>query len=136
MIPEDIESPSIAITWLRAVASIIILFQFILFSLLFNFSSNIYILGIGWFLLLIGLGLIIVSSHQHQILSDIKSKRSNRLHRFAPYPIHVGWMVISISLALIIQQWYTILLAIGFVAVVILELRIVNKYTKGVPKVQ
>jgi len=109
---------------LRTIAGICIIIQFLIFSLLYNFTNNIYLLGIGWLSLPIGLGLILVSSQQQQTLSDIVVKRSGRLYNLIPYPMHLGWILISISLTLITQQWYSLFLTIGFVTVIILEIKV------------
>lgn len=107
---------------LRTTAGVCIIIQVLEFSILYNFTSNVYLLGIGWLLLPIGLGLVIVSSQQQQTLSDIVVKRSSRLYNLTPYPMHLGWMLISISLTLITQQWFSLLLTIGFVTVIALDI--------------
>lgn len=108
---------------LRTTAGVCIIIQFIEFSLLYNFTSDVYFLGLGWLILPIGLWLVIVSSQQEQTPSDIVVKRSSRLYNRISYPIHFGWMLISIALSLITQQLYSLLLTIGVVTVVILDIK-------------
>ncbi|MGY5860229.1 MAG: hypothetical protein RTU63_12745 [Candidatus Thorarchaeota archaeon] len=101
---------------LNLVAASLLMFQFIIFFLFYNFTTNIYILGLGWILLIPGLILVILSAK-----TDIKE--SERLYRFTKLPKYFGWSIISISLSFITQHWVTSFLTIGFVVVMILDLR-------------
>ena len=79
---------------LNLVAASFLMFQFIIFFLFYNFTTNIYILGLGWILLIPGLILVILSAK-----TDIKE--SERLYRFTKLPKYFGWSIISISLSFI-----------------------------------
>lgn len=112
------------ITYLNIVASILILVQFLFFILLYNFMANIIILGLGWLLLFPGFGLVLFSSNSQRTYSETEIVHNSILFKFEPYSMPLGWIIISLSLTLISQQWYAIILTLGFIMVIIFELRL------------
>ena len=107
----------------KLIAAILFLIQMLLFFLYYNFVVDVYVLGIGWILLIPGLILVILSVRDQESQTDKSSSRSKSINQVSRYPLHFGWSIVSISLALIIQQWFTYIIAIGFVISMILDIR-------------
>lgn len=112
----------------KLIATILILFQILLFFLYYSFTANIYILGFGWLALVPGLTLVILSTRVPQDQSGKEKIGIERNKYFKQYQLHLGWSIVSLSLALIIQQWFTSLIAIGFICMMILSLKIKQNF--------
>ncbi|MCJ7817264.1 MAG: hypothetical protein MUP60_00275 [Candidatus Thorarchaeota archaeon] len=108
---------------LKIIAAIFFLIQILLFFLYYNFMVDIYVLGMGWLLLFPGLILVILSAHDKECQPSKISSRSKIIKQFNQYQMHLGWSIVSISLAFIIQQWFTYFIAVGFVSIMILDIR-------------
>ncbi|MHA1849875.1 MAG: hypothetical protein ACTSW8_01290 [Candidatus Thorarchaeota archaeon] len=111
---EDLESPRMTDNILFLVAAAIFLIQLLIFFLYYNFSTNIYVLGIGWLLLIPGLAFVILSAKDD-------SKEKERLYKFTMYPMHIGWSIVSLSLSLI-TQGLSYIFALVFVSLMILDI--------------
>jgi len=116
---EELVDPGITNNPLNAVAAILLLIQLLLFFLYYNFTANIVVLGFGWLMLIPGLTLVILSAKKD-------SKVKERLYKFSKFPEHFGWSIISVALSWIIQQWFTFLIAMCFLIVMVLDLRRIN----------
>ncbi|TFH01466.1 MAG: hypothetical protein E4H14_18580 [Candidatus Thorarchaeota archaeon] len=108
---------------LKLIAAIFFLIQILLFFLYYNFMVDVYVLGIGWLLLFPGLILVILSARDQDGQQGKSSVRWKRIKKYSRYSMHFGWSIVSLSLAFIIQQWFTYFLAIGFVSIMILDIR-------------
>ena len=92
---------------IREISAILIIIQIFVAFILYNFSSNLLILSIGWIILSTGLILVILSS-SHNL--------SEKYVTLLKYPVELGWMLVAMSLTLISQQWFSIVLTIAFLS--------------------
>ena len=104
---------------LNVIAAILLLIQLLIFFLYYNFTADIYVLGIGWLFLIPGFILVILSEKED-------SKVEEKLERFTIFSKHFGWSIISLSLSWITQEWFAIFIAMGFVIVMILDILRIN----------
>ncbi len=92
---------------IREISAILIIIQIFVAFILYNFSSNLLILSIGWIILSTGLILVFLSS-SHNL--------SEKYVTLLKYPVELGWMLVAMSLTLISQQWFSIVLTIAFLS--------------------
>ncbi|TFH05207.1 MAG: hypothetical protein E4H14_13190 [Candidatus Thorarchaeota archaeon] len=123
MNPETQATMAISDFRLKLIATIFFLIQILLFFLYYNFMVDVYVLGMGWLLLFPGLILVILSARDQDGQQGKSSGRRKRIKQYSRYSMHFGWSIISLSLAFIIQQWFTYFIAIGFVSIMILDIR-------------
>lgn len=98
------------------IAATIILLQLLIFFLFYNFTANIVALGFGWLMLILGAALVLLYARTDPAGKD-------RLYRISKYPMHFGWSMISISLALISQNWFTSFLTLFFLILMIIDMK-------------
>jgi hypothetical protein len=110
---EQITSSSSSLFSMIAASTLLI--QFLIFFLFYNFTANILVLGLGWLMLFPGSALVLLYAR-----SDSAGKI--RLYRFSKYSMHVGWSMISLSLALISQNWITSFLMLLFLILMIIDM--------------
>ncbi|MGY5872790.1 MAG: isoprenylcysteine carboxylmethyltransferase family protein [Candidatus Thorarchaeota archaeon] len=107
---------------LTTMVGTLVLIQLLLFFLLFSFQTNIYILGLGWCMLVPGFALVITSVNHLQKFNN-ESKLSSGIYRVVRHPMYIGWIIISVGMALISQQWFTILYAIIIPVIFIIAMK-------------
>lgn len=96
--PTEIERGSTSKNQLaRLIAGIVFLIQFFYFMYSYNFNGILLLTWLGWLLLIPGFLLV---SLKKQILIKEENNRTHLRHSFS-----VGWILMSIALALISQYW-------------------------------
>lgn len=126
---KEITASTSSYNFLTNTAGFLFLIQLLLFFLIYNFNVNIYFLGLGWLLLFPGFILVIVSVNRYQNVSDESNLSqpdqvvNSGIYSYVRHPMYLGWMIVSIAIALIIPQWFTIISSIVIVALIILEIR-------------
>jgi hypothetical protein len=105
----------------RVGTAVLFIFQLLIFFLYYNFSANMYLIGLGWLFLIIGLILVLISGRKD-------SKVKERFNKLDKYGIHIGWSTISVSLALI-TQWITSVITVLLVCLMILDIRRIQSLT-------
>lgn len=116
----------------KLVAAILFLIQILLFFLYYNFEVDILVLGMGWILLFPGLILVLLSTRDQESQPSTSRSRNMKVKWVSSYTMHFGWSIVSISLALIIQQWFTYFIALGFIFTMILDSRRIRKGKENV----
>jgi protein-S-isoprenylcysteine O-methyltransferase Ste14 len=106
---------------LESIAGLLFLLQIILLFYFNNFVLNILIFGIGWLMLIpsfLFLSLPLSARRKDEAVSDVCSLvevtliDKNGVYGIIRHPIHAGWILMSLSLALVSQSWLSILCAL------------------------
>jgi hypothetical protein len=89
------------------IAAVFFLLQLIFFAYNYNFHGLVFLTWLGWLLLLPGFLLIMVSEStwRGRKLSDNLELLKTRVSRLTPHPLFDGWLLVSLSLTLISQDW-------------------------------
>ena len=92
-----------------SIAAVFFLLQFVFFAYNYNFHGFVFLTWLGWLLLLPGFLLIMVSEStwRGRKLSDNLEMLKTRVSRLTPHPLFDGWLLVSLSLAMISQYWLT-----------------------------
>lgn len=82
-------------------AGIFFIIQFVIFMYNYNFNGLSFLTWIGWLLLIPGFLLISLSE------STLKTHRMNGFYSLLRHPFSVGWLMMSVALVMISQNWFS-----------------------------
>jgi protein-S-isoprenylcysteine O-methyltransferase Ste14 len=114
-----------------SVAGLLFLLQLISLFYYDNFDPNIIVLGIGWILLIPGFSLLSLSITALRTYGNVPEGRSwldtttivmKGIYRIVRHPLYIGWIIMSASLALILQSWSSTLCAIIIIPLAIVSI--------------
>jgi protein-S-isoprenylcysteine O-methyltransferase Ste14 len=106
---------------ISSVAGILLLFQVLLLAFYFNSQLDRILLGIGWILLIPSFLLLVLPANtlglfdispQERAPSERKVLEKKGMYGLVRHPLYIGWMMISLSLALISQSWLSTLFSV------------------------
>lgn len=120
-----------------------LLIQLVLLFATFNIQADIYLLGLGWFLLLLGSFLMFHALTGLQSLGGIDNhdsiSKTNLIIRTGLYgviqhPMYLGYLCFSIAQALVSQHWLSIICSffvVPFVIILMIQDEELNKRKFG-----
>lgn len=91
------------------IAGIFFLLQFFIFIFNYNFYGVVFLIWVGWLLMIPGFLLIIVSEPISKGIEETSTLQlmKNRISDLTQHPLYDGWLLFSIALTLISQYWLT-----------------------------
>jgi protein-S-isoprenylcysteine O-methyltransferase Ste14 len=113
-------------------AGILLLFQILSIAFFFNPQLNLILLGIGWTMLIPSF-LFLMLPAQTLGLFDSDSTKDDEplmksgLYGYVRHPLYIGWIFLSLSLALISQIWLNALLSVLIIPQVVFVMRLEEK---------
>lgn len=114
---------------ISSIAGILLLLQILLLSFYFNPELNLILLGIGWIMLVPSFLLLMLPAGvldvfalptEGQSCSTTEVLKVRGPYSYVRHPLYIGWMLISISLALVSQFWISIFFSIYIIPLVIM----------------
>ena len=117
---------------IESTASLLFLLQLIFLFYFDNFGLNIFILGIGWLMLVPSFLLLNLSFMALRTYGKILDERGladttviirKGVYGIVRHPLYLGWILMSISLLLITQNWLSSLCGIILTFLVVIIIR-------------
>lgn len=114
---------------LSGVAGFIFLIQLVYQFIFYNVQANIYYLGIGWFMLIMGYWAVaksIVSLkssggiEKHESIRNTDTLVATGLYGLIRHPMYFGFIIFSLALSLIAQHWISIICSFLIIPIIIL----------------
>lgn len=117
---------------IESLSGLLFLLQLLLLFYFDNYELNVIIFGLGWILLIPSFLLQTLSLRALSVYGHIPEGKSlvsttmivtKGVYGIIRHPLYVGYMLMSISLALISQSWFSGLCAVTIVPLVMILLR-------------
>jgi protein-S-isoprenylcysteine O-methyltransferase Ste14 len=120
---------------ISSIAGILFLIQVLSLAFIFNPQMNLVLLGVGWVMLIPSFSLLMLAanirglfntqSKQEKSGNELLEKRG--IYAIVRHPAYLGWILMSLSIALICQFWSSILLSALVIPLVVLMINLEEK---------
>jgi protein-S-isoprenylcysteine O-methyltransferase Ste14 len=110
-------------------AGILLLFQILCLAFFFNPQLNLILLGIGWTMLIPSFLFLMLPANTLGLFDSDSAKDDESLIKsglfgYVRHPLYIGWIFLSLSLALISQIWFSALFFILIIPQVVFVMRL------------